>query len=487
MAGGATAGDSISVWGLTPPQLHDRYWASRGVQVVRQGEASQFVDGAELFLLIDPSSLALFDLNRPIEVFSWSKPVLLYVRIRDRRGGDYRERAVTGPDNRFLRFERLYSGAAHSRLPRVALTRRREVARLWQDAPSPAEAWRILRRRFEAVDRDVVSIPGNLYDVSAEDDLLAFGRRLTQLWRRPDSTISRTRRAGTSDVVWADPDSKVPSTARILGPLWVGAGRTVDPERTVVGPCILWDVPDKRPVTEDLSWDKIEPVISPDYVVHPRKISSFGRGGKRLFDIVFASLALLLTLPIYPLIVLAIWIEDRGPIFFYHRRQTLGGRDFPCIKFRSMRKDAESMKAQLRRQNLADGPQFYMASDPRLTRVGRFLRDWNLDELPQFLNVIMGHMSVVGPRPSPSSENQFCPGWREARLSVRPGITGLWQVMRTRRAGTDFQEWIKYDIQYVENSGMLLDLWIIAQTIRILALGTPTAQGAGAAKSTAGA
>jgi lipopolysaccharide/colanic/teichoic acid biosynthesis glycosyltransferase len=129
-----------------------------------------------------------------------------------------------------------------------------------------------------------------------------------------------------------------------------------------------------------------------------------------------------------------------------------------------MRKDAEQIKEQLRGRNQADGPQFYMENDPRLTRVGKVLRKYHLDEMPQFFNVLAGHMSIVGPRPSPFKENQYCPPWREARLSVRPGVTGLWQVKRTRRAGTDFQEWIKYDIEYVEKRNWWLDLKIIFNT-----------------------
>ncbi len=164
--------------------------------------------------------------------------------------------------------------------------------------------------------------------------------------------------------------------------------------------------------------------------------------------------------------MLAIWLEDGRPFFFGHVRETRGGREFPCIKFRSMRKDAEQIKAQLgQKKNQADGPQFFMENDPRLTRVGRFIRKYNLDELPQFWNVLTGDMSIVGPRPSPHKENQYCPPWREARLSVRPGITGLWQVKRTRRAGTDFQEWIKYDLEYVEKRYWWMDLRIIWQTV----------------------
>jgi lipopolysaccharide/colanic/teichoic acid biosynthesis glycosyltransferase len=163
--------------------------------------------------------------------------------------------------------------------------------------------------------------------------------------------------------------------------------------------------------------------------------------------------------------MLAIALEDGRPFFFVHRRETMGGGRFPCVKFRSMRKDAEQRKRELSDRNQADGPQFFIEDDPRLTRVGRVLRKYHLDELPQFFNVLAGHMSVVGPRPSPFAENQYCPPWREARLSVRPGITGLWQINRTRRAGADFQEWIKYDIAYVENRSFWLDLKIIGQTV----------------------
>jgi lipopolysaccharide/colanic/teichoic acid biosynthesis glycosyltransferase len=194
-------------------------------------------------------------------------------------------------------------------------------------------------------------------------------------------------------------------------------------------------------------------------------VSSFSRVSKRAFDIVMSLVGLAFTVPFYPLIFLAIMLEDGRPFFFGHRRETCGGREFPCLKFRSMRKDAEAIKKGLKSTNLSDGPHFFMERDPRLTRVGWFLRATNIDELPQLFNVLLGQMSIVGPRPSPYSENQFCPAWREARLSMRPGITGLWQVRRTRQSGLDFQEWIKYDIEYIENAGWRMDLLILWQTI----------------------
>src|SRR5262249_47777473 len=156
---------------------------------------------------------------------------------------------------------------------------------------------------------------------------------------------------------------------------------------------------------------------------------------KRAFDVAFSLVAIAATLPVYPIVGLAILLEDGGPVFYAHRRETVGGREFPCLKFRSMRKEAETAKARLAATNEAAGPQFFIPDDPRVTRVGRLIRKWKIDELPQFLNVLAGHMSVVGPRPSPYRENQFCPAWREARLSVRPGITGLWQTSRTRQKG----------------------------------------------------
>jgi len=186
---------------------------------------------------------------------------------------------------------------------------------------------------------------------------------------------------------------------------------------------------------------------------------------KRLFDMGFSAGVLAATAPLYPVVMLLILLEDGRPFFFAHTRQTIHGRNFPCLKFRTMRRDAEAMKADLAEANQADGPQFFIEDDPRLLRIGKLLRKFQVDELPQFLNVLAGHMSVVGPRPSPDKENQFCPAWREARLSVRPGVTGLWQVRRTREPQTDFQEWIRYDLEYVQHESWRLDLWIVWQTI----------------------
>jgi lipopolysaccharide/colanic/teichoic acid biosynthesis glycosyltransferase len=125
---------------------------------------------------------------------------------------------------------------------------------------------------------------------------------------------------------------------------------------------------------------------------------------------------------------------------------------------------AEKIQERLRCKSQVDGPQFKVKNDPRVTAVGRFLRDTFIDEIPQFVNILRGQMSLVGPRPSPEKENSLCPYWRNARLSVRPGITGLWQICRTRQHGRDFQEWIYYDTEYVKRLSLWMDLYICWKT-----------------------
>lgn len=451
-----------TIWGLSPLQIYTRYWAAHGVQVVMQGEASQVIHNAELFLLSDPRSLAIFKLSHVIETLNWIDPQVLFVRLHDMRERGYREMAITDEAGRFVRFQRLYD-AADSRLARVALTPDRQIAQLWQSAADPLSGWRRLRKFIPRIDRVTLSVDGSVYDRSSDRDVAMFLHELMQQWRRPDATVARARKKGLGEL-WCDPDARIDANAKFIGPVWVGAARHVDGGSTVIGPAIIWDDPQARPATEAIQWLEIEPTEPPEDPIPIPTRSLLARAVKRLFDIFFSLAALALSSPLWPLTMLAIWLEDGRPWFFAHRRETLHGREFSCIKFRSMRKDAEKIKAQLADLNEADGPQFFMENDPRLTRVGRFIRKTHIDELPQFINVLLGQMSVVGPRPSPRKENQYCPPWRDARLSVRPGVTGLWQIKRTRRAGTDFQEWIKYDIEYVENRTFFMDLRIILQT-----------------------
>jgi lipopolysaccharide/colanic/teichoic acid biosynthesis glycosyltransferase len=467
-----------TIWGLDPLQLHDRFWASRGVQVVRPGlAADDLVEGAPFYLLMEPRALAIFDPAAAEEVLSLADEQLMYVRVRDtRERGAQRERVITDANNRFVRFERLYD-RPRTHIARAALTRRIDIARVWQAAPTPRDGWRTIRRQLPKARRATLESDGMLYDGFLDAEVALFVRDLTRYWAKPGSTIERAVEAGAG--VWRDRDVPLDAAAtEVVGPVWIGAGRKTDDGSLVIGPAVLWDDPQTRPTACVVRWDQSPwrdagPVNLPQarWMLEPQALRSLARGrylhnfSKRAFDLLFSVLAICLTLPLYPFVMLAIVLEDGLPIFFAHRRETTRGREFPCLKFRSMRKDADGMKHALRQRNQADGPQFFIEDDPRLTRVGRFIRKYRIDELPQFFNVLLGHMSVVGPRPSPFTENQFCPAWREARLSVRPGITGLWQIKRTRRPGTDFQEWIRYDIEYVETSCWSLDLLIIWKTI----------------------
>lgn len=190
---------------------------------------------------------------------------------------------------------------------------------------------------------------------------------------------------------------------------------------------------------------------------------------KRVVELLLSVATLLVLAPLLALIALLIKLDSRGPVLFGHRREGLLARPFRCWKFRTMYEGADAAQRELAAANQLDGPQFKIAADPRVTRLGRWLRRFNLDELPQLLNVITGEMSLVGPRPSPFRENQVCIPWREARLSVQPGITGLWQVCRHDRSSGDFHQWIYYDLLYVAHASPWLDLKILVSTVLSLA------------------
>jgi lipopolysaccharide/colanic/teichoic acid biosynthesis glycosyltransferase len=337
------------------------------------------------------------------------------------------------------------------------------------NSANPVAGYRRIRHFVRRAERATLSVNGNVFDRTSNEEIAGFMQALVRQWKRPDATIKRAKNAlsGKEGSVWIDPEARVDPKARLIGDVWVGAGSALPADSVVVGPAIVWDDPAKRPATEKLEWLNIEPT-EPISDPRPAEVKSSYRVAKRAFDIVFSCLAILLTLPAWPIIMLITWIEDGRPFFFVHRRESLGGHVFGCIKFRSMRKNAEALVEKLKEKNKSDGAHVFIENDPRVTRIGRVLRKTNLDELPQFINVLRGDMSIVGPRPSPRKENQYAPAWREARLSVKPGITGLWQISRTRRAGSDFQEWIKYDLEYVERCSFWLDLAIIYRTIEMI-------------------
>jgi exopolysaccharide biosynthesis polyprenyl glycosylphosphotransferase len=184
---------------------------------------------------------------------------------------------------------------------------------------------------------------------------------------------------------------------------------------------------------------------------------------KRTFDIVGATLLLIVLSPVLLTIMLAVRLSSRGPAFFRSTRRGIGQRPFACLKFRTMHTDAEEHQADLEEFNEASGALFKIRDDPRLTRVGRALRRFSLDELPQLVNVLRGEMSLVGPRPLPERDYEMLEDWHRKRYLVLPGITGLWQV--SGRSELDFDDLVHLDFIYLERWSLALDLTILLKTV----------------------
>lgn len=192
---------------------------------------------------------------------------------------------------------------------------------------------------------------------------------------------------------------------------------------------------------------------------------------KRIFDYVFGWGLFLLTLPLMLFIAWLIQRESPGPAVFVQTRVGINGRKFRFYKFRSMYQDAEQRREQLRQKNEMQGPVFKMENDPRVTPIGKFIRKYSLDELPQLWNVMKGDMSIVGPRPPIPTEVELYSGWHRRRLSMRPGLTCIWQVSG-RNAITDFKDWVRLDLEYIDNWSLALDFKILLKTIPAVFKGT---------------
>jgi lipopolysaccharide/colanic/teichoic acid biosynthesis glycosyltransferase len=411
----------------------------------------------------------------------------------------YQERVRLTPDNELVGYRRMFADSA---VP----------------MPMPAE-WPhhlfVSPKAFEAVVRPnllaefplvldrcraagltarAIALAGTALDLACDEGILAVCGTVLKAPADDGGTASPTGgRRGASD------------EPRLIGPVKLGDQVTIEPGAVIVGPAILCDgcvvrrdaVVDASIVGANVSVESgrvlrsclaVETALSagrtrgeaaqrggrPEEPLCVRQEDAFRTwprfsypgGVKRIVDIGVAALVLALFMPVIPVIALAVKLSSPGPVFFRDKRQGFHGKLFDCIKFRTMRQGADKMQDKLRFVCEVDGPQFKMADDPRITAVGRFLRETYLDEIPQFYNVLCGQMSVVGPRPSPESENTLCASWRDARLSVRPGITGLWQVCRTRVAHKDFQEWIHFDTKYVRDISLGQDLWICWRTFR---------------------
>ena len=220
------------------------------------------------------------------------------------------------------------------------------------------------------------------------------------------------------------------------------------------------------PSTMEILMDRVEFVPGqalPLFELKPPVFEGIDFAVKRTFDLVGAALLLLVLAPAMAVIALTIKLSSRGPVFYRSIRPGIGGKPFSCIKFRTMVAGAEDLQEELESQNEVAGALFKIRRDPRVTPVGRFLRRWSLDELPQLFNVLRGQMTLVGPRPLPQRDYDRLDDWHRKRYLVLPGMTGLWQV--SGRSELDFDELVRLDFLYLERWSVFLDLTIILKTI----------------------
>jgi lipopolysaccharide/colanic/teichoic acid biosynthesis glycosyltransferase len=413
---------------------------------------------------MEPGQCAVFDLRSLANSIAWNRAPLSRIRVAATTQ-PYVERVIENGRRELVRITREY-GSADSGSCRVLLTRRASLAQIWANSEKRRGAWTELRRFIDWTRTDHYRIEGYLSRCKTPESTQELIELLVQEWPEPGLAID-----GLTEIrpgIWGLEGTQLHGLDHIVAPAWIGHCSDDSLSGILVGPAALGDEDSGRP--EDtkspriLDIAEIQRASNRDGIESVEDVSVF-QLSKRVIDFILSLVVLLLLTPVLIGIAVTILIQDGRPVFFPHIRQTRGGRDFKCWKFRTMLRGAESLVPNLSHENVADGPQVYIRNDPRITPIGRFLRRFHLDELPQFWNVLVGDMSLVGPRPSPDRENQFCPAWREARLSVRPGITGLWQVERTRAPGRDFQEWIKYDIEYVNRASFMLDLRICIKTV----------------------
>jgi len=401
-------------------------------------------------------------------------------------------------------FRRLYSDSAElapftTDWPHHLLIKTKVLEQVLVDGNLP-QSFSALLEKFhsKALTLLAINIAGSVLDLETEEGLLKCCGTTLSRSRNPEFEVRDS--------------NTISENSRFIGKVLLGKNVQIAPKVVIVGPTIICDdvkiergaiinssiigpkicVPQNQLVQNCIvkgtqyNWKQSIRYRStdsrkasyPNYDLSPSRSDyspfrrwrslSYSRCLKRITDFFAAIAVLILFAPLIPFVAFAIKFASPGPVFYKDKRQGLHGKEFDCFKFRTMVTGAEKIQEKLRVVSQVDGPQFKMVNDPRINTVGWFLRETYIDEIPQFFNVLLGQMSVVGPRPSPESENTLCPFWRDARLSVRPGITGLWQVHRTRQPLKDFQEWIHYDIEYVRNLSLGMDLWICWKTTKKL-------------------
>ena len=467
-------------------------------------------DPSDSLLIIDPSCFPAPGLDvRPLLPFLGGDfEMVRHLVALETTAGDTKEFVHSDADGRVRKIQRYYhpvtwpfaSGVVCSLIP---------VASIRMAPDLPLDSLPALRRSLAArgiPSRDV-ALPGSVFDLTNEAGALGLSEQcvleLTPTsGRERRATGSASPPAGGSQgnrctthpsarllgpVVLSD-DVVIGEDVLITGPSVIGSGARIG-RGAVVAQCLVMpgvEIPAGATVRQRVvsgndpsqapmpgadtsrafsaSSRHVTPVEMPRYEARP----SVYPAAKRVVEGVLASVALMVLAPLLAVVACIVKLGSRGPIFYGAQREGRDGEVFRCWKFRTMYVGAEAMQRELAARNQMDGPQFKLARDPRVTTVGRWLRAANIDELPQLFNVVRGQMSFVGPRPSPFRENQICVPWRQGRLSVRPGITGLWQICRHDRSNGDFHQWIQYDLLYVRYMRATLDLKILVATILTL-------------------
>ena len=498
-----------------------------GTLQIRKAELSSNPDDGEpLFLIFNGHCFPICDLNDAILVHRQNRCDATLLDFPRTKRKSYEEKIHIDSDGRVKSVNRHYEQDPDASLqvdrdwPGIIVVSGQAMKALLDvSLPHRINQWPAAMLRAGLLVRGS-TIPGRTFSLHDREHLYELNEAI--LKHKPNWLASAGQLVDQGEKIWIGKNVKIDSSANLIGPVAIGDDVEIGPDAVIVGPTTLGrgckigaGIVLKRSVVlpnttlagaafkshplshaivvgEDRpTIQAITPQTDGDFhtmsVDRPIKLETVLEAGaqpalkgfhftafsatKRAVDLVGSLVALLIQLPFYPIIALAIKLSSPGPIFYGHVRQGRHGKNFRCWKFRTMVINAEEIKRKLMAQNEVDGPQFKMKDDPRIFAVGRWLRRLNIDEWPQFWNVLVGQMSIVGPRPSPDRENQMCPAWREARLSVRPGITGLWQVMRTRGRGeSDFQEWIYYDIQYIKKQSFFLDVKIMLKTF-VVALG----------------
>ncbi len=442
---------------------------------------------SDWLLIVDPICFLVQGLRPGIDLDDVGRsPRFVYHMIAlDANAAGTNERVEFDTGGRVRRVQRYYDsvtwtvckGVAASWLPVSSLT-------MADDLPFGS----LVELRRALVDHGVPSkdLParGPVFDLSREQDFLALNEHLLNTSVADDDTRLRASSGSVHpsarilDPVVLHAGAEIHEGVRVIGPSVVGSGARLERgavvAHSVVGPGVR--VPADAIILQrvvatsaPLRPAAVETLRVPQVaIVQDREPPLVYPVFKRVVETLLACLALMLLSPLLLLVAVLVKLESSGPVFYRDPRETKDGRLFHCFKFRTMIANAHAAQRDLASHNQVDGPQFKIPSDPRVTRIGRWLRTTNIDELPQLFNVVLGQMSLVGPRPSPFRENQTCVPWREARLSVRPGITGLWQICRHDRELGDFHQWIYYDMQYVRHMSLLVDLKILAGTAVVI-------------------